>query len=121
MRGISRQTHPPFTRGALEVHSVHRQHLRWRGVPDRRCEMNVTLIVFAVAILGMGTLFYLVRRRPSDSAAYHAFRCPGCGQKVRYLATKAGRPAKCPRCRGLWTLPTNPQLVTTGGYSLRRK
>ena len=48
---------------------------------------------------------------------FFVFRCGRCGQKVRYLAAKAGRPGKCPRCKTACTLPVNPQLLDEVAYN----
>jgi hypothetical protein len=54
-------------------------------------------------------LFTWRARRNRPVEALHFFRCPACHQKVRYRASKAGRPAMCPRCLEKWTLPDSPK------------
>jgi DNA-directed RNA polymerase subunit RPC12/RpoP len=68
----------------------------------------ILLTVAAAAIL---TAVGVLRRsgRQSVEPATHLYRCPECGQKVRYSAKRAGRDALCPRCRSHWALPTTPQ------------
>lgn len=70
----------------------------------------IFLLAGTVAILAL--VGYLVVRlyAPSEEMFYF-FRCPACGQKLRYLAHKAGRSAICPRCRRSVTLPATPQSV----------
>jgi len=49
--------------------------------------------------------YFLVRvpRRRAELFLY--FRCQRCRKKLRYLESKAGSPAVCPRCRQRWVLP----------------
>jgi hypothetical protein len=79
--------------------------------------MMMTLVVLGVgASLALGG-YFLARPRSGQHAAFHCFRCPACGQKVRYASGKAGRAGMCPRCKGRWSLPAAPSsssLVTDG-------
>lgn len=36
--------------------------------------------------------------------------CPGCGKKLRVLAEHAGKPARCPLCNTIYTVPEEGQL-----------
>jgi DNA-directed RNA polymerase subunit RPC12/RpoP len=72
--------------------------------------LMTTFLLVAAAGLAAGTCLRL-RPRHSGPEKFLHFRCAECGQKVRYLATKAGRPGMCPRCRQRWTLPTVAQPV----------
>src|SRR5260370_20057159 len=76
----------------------------------RRPAMSVTILVAVgtVAILTVVGCVLRAGRRPGE-VAHHYFRCPDCGQKMRYAASRAGRDAICPRCRRRWTLPATPQ------------
>jgi hypothetical protein len=69
--------------------------------------MSLTLILLAGASLG--TAFLWTRLRSAPEEPYHVWRCPGCGQKLRYRAHQAGRAGGCPRCLREWTLPATPQ------------
>jgi len=76
--------------------------------------LTVVLLVACLAALAAAK-FAWVRWRPGDEETYHRFRCPGCGQKVRYRAWKAGRPGMCPRCRRHWTLPATADNASARG------
>jgi DNA-directed RNA polymerase subunit RPC12/RpoP len=60
--------------------------------------MILTLILVAGTTLTAAILFW-ARWRSGSREPYQVFRCPDCGQKVRYPESRAGRPAACPRCR----------------------
>jgi hypothetical protein len=85
----------------------------------------VPLIVLGVLPLLALTGYWLVRSRMAPAAErFFVFRCGRCGQKIRYLAEKAGRPGKCPRCKTACLLPANPQLLeavsyNSAGYSVK--
>ncbi|HEV3146363.1 MAG TPA: hypothetical protein VGZ47_20920 [Gemmataceae bacterium] len=59
-----------------------------------------TIILIAVlgaaALLGIGC--FAVMQRRSTQASFVHFRCPGCKQRLRYQAGKAGRAMICPQC-----------------------
>ncbi len=52
-------------------------------------------------------------RRESRSSLF--FRCPWCGQKLRYVSRKAGRSGPCPRCLRPCTMPEEPPPVANDG------
>jgi hypothetical protein len=87
--------------------------------------MGVTFVmVMGAALAGVTLGLMWAGRRSARPEPYLAFRCPACTQKVRYLASKAGRPGMCPRCNERWVLPTNletaPDPSPRGGpYPLR--
>lgn len=87
--------------------------------------MGLTILVLAgAALVGAALGVSWVGRRSARVEPYLVFRCPGCRQKVRYLASKAGRPGMCPRCRRRWVLPATPQETadekfTAEGYPVR--
>jgi DNA-directed RNA polymerase subunit RPC12/RpoP len=63
-------------------------------------------------IIGMAAgVFIWTRGRPAGEETVHLFRCSACGQKLRYTASRAGRPALCPRCGERSTLPQEPVNV----------
>ena len=64
----------------------------------------------AIAALVAGVFFVLRARKPKAEVMYH-FRCPQCEQKLRYAASRAGRPAMCTRCTWRGLLPLKPQSV----------
>ena len=68
--------------------------------------ITLLLGVFGVSAAGA---FLWVRPGNARQEKFHLFRCDGCGQKLRYLASKAGRAGMCPRCRRQWTLPASAQ------------
>jgi hypothetical protein len=70
--------------------------------------MLMTALFLGIVVLAASGTFRWVRSHNPEAEKYLLFRCPHCGQKVRYLASKAGRPGMCPRCRQQWTLPTAP-------------
>ena len=70
--------------------------------------MSLTLILLAATTLAGAALLW-ARRRGVRAETYQLFRCPGCDQKVRYPASKAGRAGVCPRCRHPWVLPVAPR------------
>ena len=43
-------------------------------------------------------------RRQLAGTSYSYGRCPGCRQRIRFLAHKAGRGGECPRCAKRFTL-----------------
>jgi hypothetical protein len=66
--------------------------------------------VVAIAASAAGVYWVLRARQPKAEEMYH-FRCPSCEQKLRYAASKAGRPAMCTRCTWRGDLPLKPQSV----------
>ena len=77
--------------------------------------MVVTILLFGLIVLAAVRTFWKMQSRGPRAETFLLFRCPRCGQKVRYLAAKAGRDALCPRCLQRWTLPTTPQQVVPPG------
>jgi hypothetical protein len=69
--------------------------------------MSLTLILLAGASLGAALVW--ARLRSVQEEPCHIWRCPSCGQKLRYRAHKAGRAGGCPRCLREWILPATPQ------------
>ncbi len=56
------------------------------------------LLILALATIVAGTGCTLLRRRMEvRERAYH-FRCPSCGQKLRFGRREQGRRVMCPRC-----------------------
>jgi hypothetical protein len=70
--------------------------------------MTLIAILLAVTVLISGGLLWVLRGHSAEEP-YHTCRCPGCGQKVRYRASRAGRAAACPRCRQGLPLPASPR------------
>lgn len=62
-------------------------------------------ILLGVLAIGMGLAIIYKNKRSQEVASYHITRCQECGQKLRYLAAKAGRDALCPRCGNRAALP----------------
>jgi hypothetical protein len=71
--------------------------------------MLVPGLVFGAVAVSVTGAFLGLRARNSKIEQVYYFRCPGCTQKLRYLASKAGRAGMCPRCRQRWTFPSNPE------------
>jgi hypothetical protein len=86
--------------------------------------MLLTITITATLLFGIaGMLLSTHIRNPRDEKLYH-FRCTSCGQKLRYLASKAGRAGMCPRCRTKCTFPregeSSPSFIqSTDGYAVR--
>src|SRR5438552_2695384 len=74
--------------------------------------MMMTLVVLGTVASLAGGAYFLVRSRGRQPVAFPCFRCPACGQKVRYASEKAGRAGTCPRCKERWALPTTPDSTT---------
>jgi hypothetical protein len=79
----------------------------------RRCAMMLLGfgLVGAAAVVGGLSWWFLSRQRRREQSFF--FRCAACGQKLRYLARKAGQRGKCPRCNQGCTFPSQPQEVAT--------
>src|SRR5262249_15274854 len=77
-----------------------------------------TILSLAVVVLAAAVAIFYVWRRHHQEETFHYFRCPECGQKVRYLASRAGREAMCPRCAKKWTLPREPRIFDPAAYSI---
>jgi hypothetical protein len=69
--------------------------------------MYLVLLGLLGAVAGIGMVWWFFFRSPREEPSFF-FRCPGCGQKLRYLARKAGRSGQCPRCKQGCTFPTGP-------------
>ena len=84
--------------------------------------MSTTLIVVA-SVAGMSGILYFVRLRILRQKQFHFCRCPECGQKLRYPASRAGRESMCPRCRQRFILPRDAEplssATTADGYEVR--
>jgi hypothetical protein len=69
--------------------------------------LMLVLLVATAATFGLGGYLWL-RGRSRPEEPYYFFRCRQCAQKIRYLASRAGHEAGCPRCRGRCVLPLEP-------------
>jgi hypothetical protein len=72
--------------------------------------MHATILLVAAAVAAVLGWTWARSRRAPASEPFYTFHCPQCGQKIRYLAARAGRPALCPRCKRPATLPLAPSL-----------
>lgn len=70
----------------------------------------------AAAVIG-GVAWWFFFRQPQKEQSFF-FRCPSCGQKLRYLARKAGKLGKCPRCNKGCTFPSTPQEAAASALAL---
>jgi hypothetical protein len=64
-------------------------------------------IILSLALVVVGGVAGLLfaRRRRSEHEEFDVFWCPACEQKIRYLSSRAGQMARCPRCKKYVTLP----------------
>jgi hypothetical protein len=69
----------------------------------------ILILLAAVAMLGVGGFYAWKRARTPQQEPYYFCRCSHCAQKIRYLASRAGREASCPRCQKRCTLPFEAQ------------
>jgi len=87
--------------------------------------MTTAIIIAAGTTAILAAIGWMMRTtRKTDEPGMYLYRCPECGQKVRYSARRAGRDALCPRCRGRWVLPVTqqplPPVEPTGRAQARR-
>jgi hypothetical protein len=66
-------------------------------------------LVVVVAVSG----FVLGRARQPKVEQFELCRCRRCGQKIRYLSSKAGQMGMCPRCKDRFTLPDASQVYAS--------
>ena len=68
--------------------------------------MTALLAAALLFTLLAGAAGYFLVRAPARTAhVFLYFRCQRCRQKMRYLESKVGKAAVCPRCRMRWVLP----------------
>jgi hypothetical protein len=79
-------------------------------------DLTMILVLGGVAVAA-GVVLTWAGWRTVREEPYRFCRCPGCGQKVRYRASKAGRGGMCPRCGQRWTLPASPRDLADGGFN----
>jgi hypothetical protein len=79
--------------------------------------MTLIAILLAATVLMSGGLLWVLRGRSAEEP-YHTCRCPGCAQKVRYRASRAGCAALCPRCRQSLPLPASPRESAASGTAV---
>jgi DNA-directed RNA polymerase subunit RPC12/RpoP len=74
--------------------------------------MFLAVIVLA-SLVGAGVAgYWLTTKRQPVKEPVNLYRCSHCGQKLRYLASKAGNAGMCPRCRNRFVFPENSQEIT---------
>ena len=66
---------------------------------------TLTFIALPVLAALLGISCLAVIRWRSAQASFLHFRCPGCKQRLRYQASKAGRSMICPQCYHRSKLP----------------
>ena len=83
-------------------------------------ELLFTIGASTIVLLVAG-IFVWLRWRPREES-FLVFRCPRCDQKLRYLASKAGRRGMCTRCGRNSVLPTEAAASTdtASGYRPQR-
>jgi hypothetical protein len=69
------------------------------------------ILIVGLAVGAVGVVW--ARTRRSTAVQFEFFRCHSCGQKIRYLSSKAGRTGMCPRCKERWTLAKSPASLPT--------
>jgi len=84
------------------------------------------LLLLAAATIGVVVGYTLLQRRREERQQGYHFRCPGCGQKLRFGKRDQGRRVMCPRCLKTCTLAEvkQDQLVETpsdGPYQVKRR
>jgi DNA-directed RNA polymerase subunit RPC12/RpoP len=69
-------------------------------------------VIAIVGLVGVGaaTYWFFSGRRPVQEPI-NLYRCSDCGQKLRYLASKAGNAGMCPRCRNRFVFPETSQEI----------
>jgi ribosomal protein L37AE/L43A len=87
--------------------------------------MMPIVLVATATVFAVGGCAW-VRARSGPVRELHWFRCPRCGQKLRYQPNRAGRIVACPGCKHGFALPAEPQTTPSAGssaegYRLRRK
>jgi DNA-directed RNA polymerase subunit RPC12/RpoP len=72
--------------------------------PMGKFSIAMSVVVVLLIVVNVSHLRRLLarRRHPSELLVY---RCPQCGQKLRYAAASAGRAGQCPRCGARHTFP----------------
>jgi hypothetical protein len=85
--------------------------------------MYTVLLVIGVVIVALAVAIYFVNRREPVAApsSYVYFRCPFCTKKLRFPASKVGRPGMCPCCRRRWTMSPTPEPVKGGDFRIERR
>jgi hypothetical protein len=76
--------------------------------------MYLAVLLVAAAVTAVVGWLWARSRQAPVSDVFYTFRCPECGQKIRYQAARAGRAALCPRCKRPAALPLIPPLL--GAY-----
>ena len=59
---------------------------------------TVILVSIPVLLVLIGIGWLAMGQRRAGRASFLHFRCPGCKQRLRYQAKKAGRAMICPQC-----------------------
>jgi hypothetical protein len=110
LSNFSSPSHRPLTTCAVDSLCTLRERLE----PKCFCKTGVVkmdiLIGVGLSVLGTAALLGIVwavrtRRQRPTRETYHSFRCPGCEQKLRFRASKAGSAGMCPRCLKPCTFP----------------
>src|SRR5207245_7022783 len=90
---------------------------------EARWNMLVTTLLLGVLSVSAASACLWIRACRPRQGGIVLFRCAACGQKLRCLASKAGRAGMCPRCRQRWTLPAltglSAALEACDGYCVR--
>src|SRR5437899_5776520 len=91
---------------------------------EARWNMLVTTLLLGVLGVSAASACLWIRTCRPREGEIVLFRCAACGQKLRCLASKAGRAGMCPRCRQRWTLPASSHAPSAAeeacdGYRVR--
>ena len=84
------------------------------------------LLILATAVLAAVVGYTLVQRRREVRERAHHFRCPSCGQKLRFGKLEQGRRVMCPRCLKSYTSAELKQdqaadTPVEGPYQVKRR
>jgi len=70
-----------------------------------------TLLLLGLAGIGAAALVsYLLWPTKEVEDSICTLRCPGCGRKLRYRASRAGHHGKCPVCKMRFEYPPAPPV-----------
>jgi hypothetical protein len=63
------------------------------------------LLVIVLVALGVGGVQIYLKSRPPKEEPHLTFRCPHCGRKFHYRASRSGHRGVCPICKRTFFFP----------------